>query len=93
MDTVALTMKGQQRVAVIQRMFRGEHTMAEAAMVLGVSERYSFRLKARVRTEGVRGVTHSNPGRRSARRLPTEMHRRIVIVEAARGKYRNSYTK
>jgi len=47
-------MKEQQRVAVIERVFRGELTMAEAAMVLGVSERHGFRLKARVRKEGVR---------------------------------------
>ena len=37
MDTIALTMKERQRVAVIERVFRGELTMAEAAMVLGVS--------------------------------------------------------
>jgi len=47
MDTIALTMREQQRVAVIERVFRGELTMAEAAMVLGVSERQSFRIKAR----------------------------------------------
>ena len=39
METIALTMKEQQRVAVIERVFRGELTMAEAAMLLGVSER------------------------------------------------------
>jgi len=38
--------------------------MAEAALVLGVSERQSFRLKARIRKEGVRGVIHGNRGRR-----------------------------
>lgn len=37
MDTIALTMREQHRVTVIQRVFRGELTMAEAAMVLGVS--------------------------------------------------------
>jgi len=31
MDTIALTMREQQRVAVIERVFRGELTMAEAA--------------------------------------------------------------
>jgi len=32
METITLTMKEQQRVAVIERVFQGELTMAEAAM-------------------------------------------------------------
>ncbi|MGH7412501.1 MAG: helix-turn-helix domain-containing protein, partial [Candidatus Methylomirabilis sp.] len=86
MDTIALTMKEQQRVAVIERVFRRELTMAEAAMVLGVSERQSFRIKARIRKEGIRGVIHGNRGRRSPRKLPSKTRQRIV--ELARGKYR-----
>jgi len=86
MDTIALTMREQQRVAVVERVFRGELTMAEAAMVLGVSERQSFRIKARIRKEGVRGVIHGNRGRRSPRKLPGNTHHRIVAL--ARGKYR-----
>ncbi len=57
--------------------------MAGAAMVLGVSERHSLRLKARIRKEGVRGVMHGNRGRSSHRKLPIKAHRRIV--ELARG--------
>jgi len=49
-----------KRVEVIQRVFRGEVTMAEAAMVLGVTERHSFRIKARIGKEGVQGVVHGN---------------------------------
>ena len=86
MDTIALTMKEQQRVAVIERVFRGELTMAEAALVLGVSERQSFRLKARIRKEGVRGVVHGNRGRSSPRKLPVKTRHRIV--ELARTTYR-----
>ncbi len=35
--TIVLTMEEQKRVEVIHRVFRGEMTMAEAAMVLGVT--------------------------------------------------------
>ena len=84
MDTIALTMREQQRVAVIERVFRGELTMAEAALVLGVSERQSFRIKARIRKEGVRGVIHGNRGRSSPRKLSPTTHQRIVAL--ARGK-------
>src|SRR5437899_4256207 len=86
METIALTMKEERRAEVIQRIFRGEMTMAEAALVLGVSERHSYRIKARMREEGVRGVIHGNRGRHSDRKLPTQMKGRIV--ELARGKYR-----
>ena len=60
--------------------------MAEAAMVLGVSERHSFRIKARIRKEGVQGVVHGNRGRICKRKLSEKTKRRIV--ELARGKYR-----
>jgi transposase len=86
MDTIALTMREQQRVAVVERVFRGELTMAKAAMVLGVSERQSFRIKARIRKEGVRGVIHGNRGRSSPRKLFPTTHQRIVAL--ARSKYR-----
>ena len=86
METITLTMKEQQRVAVIERVFQGELTMAEAAMVLGISERQSFRLKARMRKEGVAGIIHGNRGHRSPRRLPEQRRQRIVAL--ARETYR-----
>ncbi|TMA06270.1 MAG: integrase, partial [Deltaproteobacteria bacterium] len=58
--TIALTMKEQKRVEIIQRVFRRELRMAEAALVLGVTERHAYRVKARIREEGVRGVVHGN---------------------------------
>ncbi len=75
-----------KRVEVIQRVFRGEMTMAEAAMVLGVTERHSYRIKARIREEGVQGAVHGNRGRICKRKLSEKTKRRIV--EPARGKYR-----
>ncbi len=42
-----LTMKEDKRLEVIQRVFRGELTVAKAALVLGVSERQCYRIKAR----------------------------------------------
>lgn len=54
--------------------------MAEAALVLGVSERQSFRLKARIRKEGVAGIIHGNRGHRSPRRLPEQRQQHIVAL-------------
>jgi len=50
--TIVLTMEKQKRVAVIQRVFRGEMTIAEAAMVLGVTERHSYRIKSNLKVGG-----------------------------------------
>jgi hypothetical protein len=42
----------KKRTEVIQRVFRGELMMLEPALVLGVTECHSFRIKARIREEG-----------------------------------------
>lgn len=43
-----LTMKEEKRLEIIQRVFRGELTVVEAGVVIGVSERQYYRIKARV---------------------------------------------
>jgi transposase len=85
-NTIVLTMKEQKRVEVIQRVFRVEMTMAEAALVLGVTERQSYRIKARIREKGVKGVIHGNRGRPCAWKVLEKTERKII--ELARGKYR-----
>ena len=85
-NTIVLTMKEQRRVEVIQRVFRAEMTMAEAALVLGVTERQSYRIKAKIREGGVRGVIHGNRGRRCRFKVSEKTERKVI--ELARGKYR-----
>ncbi len=60
--------------------------MGEAALGLGVTERHSYRIKARIRKEGIKGAIHGNRGRLCKRKLSEKTVRRIV--ELARGKYR-----
>ena len=79
-------MKEQKRIDVMQRVFRGELTMAEAALVLGISERQGYRIKARIGKEGVKGVVHGNAGRICQRKLSEKTE--TEIVELGRGKYR-----
>jgi transposase len=80
-----LTMKEEKRVEVIQRVFRGELTVVEAAMVVGVSERQCYRIKARVTKRGTKGVVHGNRGRPCKRKTKEKDVKRIV--ELAKGKY------
>ena len=53
-----LTMKDEKRLDVIQRVYRSELTVVQAAVVLGLSERQCYRVKARVGKAGAisRGV-------------------------------------
>jgi transposase len=83
---ITLTMREQKRLEIIQRVFRGKLTVGEAAMVLGVSERQCYRIKARVMKGGAPGVVHGNRGRPSRHKVKEKTERRIV--ELARGKYR-----
>lgn len=73
-----LTMREEKRLQIIQRVFRGELTVVEAAMVLGVSERHCYRIKGRVTEQGAKGVVHGNRGRPCKRK----------IKEKTMGKYR-----
>ncbi len=52
---ITLTMQQQKRIEIIERALRTDLTVIEAAMVLGVSERQCYRLKKRVKDQGVKG--------------------------------------
>lgn len=80
-----LTMRDEQRLDVIQRVLRRELTVVQAALVMGVSERQCYRIKARVDKAGAKGVVHGNRGRPCKRNTTEKMVRRVV--QLARGKY------
>jgi len=81
-----LTMQDEKRLDVIQRVYRRELTVEQAALVMGVCERQGYRIKARVGKVGAKGVVHGNRGRPCKRKIKEKMVRRVV--ELARGKYR-----
>ena len=81
-----LTMKDEKRLDVIQRVYRRELTVGQAALVLGLSERQCYRIKARVVEHGTKGVVHGNRGRPCKGKLKDKTVKRIL--ELARGKYR-----
>lgn len=72
MENITLTMKEQKRVEVIGMVFRGELDMAGAAMVLGVSERQAYRIKANIRLKGAKGAIHGNRGKSCSWRILEE---------------------
>jgi predicted DNA-binding transcriptional regulator YafY len=73
-----LTMKDEKRLEIIQRVYRSELTVTQAALVLGVSERQCYRVKARVKKCGAKGVVHGNRGRPCKRKIKEKVVKRIV---------------
>jgi transposase len=82
-----LTMQDEKRLDVMQRVYRGELTVVQAALVMGVSERQCYRIKARVGKVGAKGVVHGNRGRPCKRKTQEKVVNRIV--ELAQGKYKD----
>jgi transposase len=80
-----LTMKEEKRLDIIQRIYRSELTVMQAALVMGVCERQCYRVKARVSKAGAKGVVHGNRGRPCKRKIKEKVVKRIV--DLARGKY------
>ncbi len=81
----SLTMQDEKRLDVIQRVYRSELTVVQASLVMGLSERQCYRIKARVGKAGAKGVVHGNQGRPCKRKIKDKTLRRVV--ELARGKY------
>ena len=89
MKTITLTMKEQNRAAILSKLAKnkdGKITTAMAAEGLGIGERQVFRLKARYKARGILGLAHGNRGRPSLRKMPKKLEERIVKL--AQEKYR-----
>jgi len=80
-----LTMRDEKRLDVIQRVYRSELTVIEAAQLLNISERQCYRIKGRVKKGGAKGVVHGNRGRPCKCKLEEKVIKRIVGL--ALGKY------
>jgi len=66
MKGLMLSQKEQARLETLNRVLEGQLRASEAAMVLGVSERHTWRMLAAYRQQGAAGVAHGNRGRRPA---------------------------
>ena len=77
-----MSAREQRRAWVLSRVEADEVGVAEAARLLGLSERSVRRLRARMRRDGPAGLVHGNRGRASPRRLEEAVRARILeLVE------------
>jgi transposase len=79
-ETITMTSREQQRAQVLTRVLVGDVTTAEAAVLLGLSERQVFRLRRGLERDGPAALVHGNRGRPSSRRLDPVLADRIVAL-------------
>ena len=66
MKGLTLSQKEQARLETLNRVLAGHLRVNEAALVLGVRERHTWRMLAAYRKDGAAAVAHGNRGRRPA---------------------------
>lgn len=81
-----LTMRDQQRIEVVQALMDARLTVAQAAQVLGRSERQVRRLLARARADGLAGLVHAGRGREPANKSDERLWQQVLKL--AGEKYR-----
>src|SRR6266576_1882577 len=84
-ETITMTSRDQRRAWILTKLLVGEVTTAEAAALLGLSERQVWRLRRAFERDGPAALVHGNRGRPSSRRLAEPV--RAQIVELARTTY------
>jgi len=80
-----MTSRDQRRAWILTQLLVGEVTTAEAAALLGLSERQVWRLRRAFERDGPAALVHGNRGRPSSRRLAEPVRDRII--ELARTTY------
>jgi transposase len=84
-ETITMTAREQQRAHALAYLVAGELSTEEAAGLMGLSARHTWRLRARFLSAGPAALVHGNRGRASARRIPDEV--REAVLAAAAGRY------
>ena len=79
-----MTSREQRRAWVLIRLLEGSLQRAEAAPLLGLSERQVRRLAAAFERVGPAALVHGNRGRASPRRIPDDVREQIVALVTTR---------
>lgn len=79
-----MSKKQWRRLDVVERIERGEMTIAEGAQALGLSPRQMQRIRKRVRREGQGGVVHGNAGRAPKHKTARLIRERVIALRRDR---------
>lgn len=83
-----LTMNDKKRIDTIQAVIARKISIEDAAAILERSQRQIFRLRKRLFEDGIAGLIHRNRGRKSPRRIPEDIQKKILDL-VRRGPYRD----
>jgi transposase len=75
-----MSLRELKRAAILARVKAGDLTLRHASAVMGVSYRQTKRLWQRFRRRGPAGVRHRSVGRRSSRRKPAAVRRKVIAL-------------
>jgi transposase len=78
MKGLTLTTKEQTRLYIINMVLERRINVAEAAQLIGVSERHTWRLLAAYREEGAAALAHGNRDRLPANTTPPLVQERVI---------------
>ncbi len=90
-ERITLSQTELNRIQILEQTLGGLITTSYAALLLGLSERHVYRLKAKLREHGPASLAHGNRGRKPAHTIPEDI--RQQVVQLAQTKYRGcNYT-
>jgi len=84
MKGLTLTEREQTRLQVLNRLVAHQMATYEAAAVLGLSERHTWRMLAAYRKEGAAALAHGNRGRRPPNAVAEETRQQVVTFARTR---------
>ena len=76
-EVITLTMKEKTRYEVIKDSLNRLIKVKEVAQLLNLSLRQVYRLRDRVKKEGIKGVIHHLKGRISSKKTPKKIEEKI----------------
>ncbi len=79
-DMLVMSLKEVKRLKAVQSAIDGQITQKMAGWMIGISPRQVRRLMKAVREAGERGIIHGLRGRRSNRKFPEELRRRVISL-------------
>ena len=84
MRGLTLTEQEQARLQTLNLVLEKQMEVGEAAYLLGLSERHTWRILAAYRSEGAAALGHGNRGRRPANITPEEIRDQVTMLARTR---------
>jgi len=84
MRGLTLKLQEQTRLQTLNLVLEKQMGVGEAAYLLGLSERHTWRILASYREEGANALAHGNRGRQPTNTIPEETKHRVIMLARTR---------